>query len=57
MPSSWPFIHKYQDERGRSYTGKETFPLEEAGRWKEGDRVTICYDRRRPSQSIWVGTP
>lgn len=48
--------YTYQDERGRSYTGKETFPPEEAGRWKEGDRITIRYDRRRPGQSIWVGT-
>lgn len=48
--------YEYQDERGRSHTGKETFPPEEAGRWKEGDRVTIRYDRRRPGQSILVGT-
>ena len=29
---------------------------EEAARWKEGDRVTIRYDRRNPGNSIWVGT-
>lgn len=49
--------YEYQDERGRAHTGKDTFPPEEAGQWKEGDRVTIRYDRRRPDQSIWVGTP
>lgn len=49
--------YEYQDERGRSYTGKETFPPDEAGRWKQGDRVTIRYDRRRPHQSIGIGTP
>lgn len=48
--------YEYQDERGRSHTGKEAFSPEEAGRWKEGDRVTIRYDRRRPDQSTWVGT-
>lgn len=48
--------YQYQDEHGRSYTGEETFAPEEAGRWKEGGRVTIRYDRQRPSHSLWVGT-
>ena len=48
--------YEYRDERGRSHAGKETFPPEEAARWKEGDRVTIRYDRRNPGNSIWVGT-
>jgi hypothetical protein len=48
--------YQYQDERGRSYTGKETFAPEEAGGWKEGDRVTIRYDRKRPEISVWVRT-
>jgi len=47
--------YQYQDERGRSYTGTETFPPQEADRWKAGDRVTIRYDRRRPNRSLWVG--
>lgn len=49
--------YQYRDERGRTYTGKESFPPEEADRWKEGDRVTIRYDRRRPNLSIWIGKP
>ena len=48
--------YEYRDERGRSHSGKEMFPPEEAARWKEGDRVTIRYDRRNPGNSIWVGT-
>jgi hypothetical protein len=48
--------YTYHDDRGRAHTGKETFPPEEAVRWKEGDRVTIRYDRRHPAQSIWIGT-
>jgi hypothetical protein len=49
-------LYHYQDDRGRSHTGKEYFSPEEAGRWKQGDRVTIRYDRRRPQHSIWIGT-
>lgn len=49
--------YQYRDERGRSYTGKETLPPEEADGWKAGDRVTIRYDRRRPNLSIWIGNP
>ena len=48
--------YEYRDERGRSHSGKEMFPPEEAARWKEGDRVTIRYDRRKPDHNIWVGT-
>ncbi len=48
--------YESRDKRGRSHAGKETFPPEEAARWKEGDRVTIRYDRRKPDHSIWVGT-
>lgn len=47
--------YEYQDERGRSHTGKETFLPEEAARWKEGDRINIRYDRHKPGHSIWVG--
>jgi len=50
-------LYHYQDDRGRSHQGKEYFSPEEAGRWKQGDQVTIRYDRRRPNKSIWIGTP
>ncbi len=50
-------LYHYQDDRGRSHTGKEYFSPEEAGRWKQGDQVTIRYDRRRPQHSIWIGNP
>lgn len=49
--------YEYQDDRGRSHAGKEMLSPEEADRWKEGDRVTIRYDRRRPNLSIWIGKP
>lgn len=49
--------YRYQDDRGQSYSGKETFSPEEAARWKEGDRTTVRYDRRKPAQSIWIGAP
>jgi len=48
-------LYDYQDDRGRSYQGKEYFPPEEAGQWKQGDQVTIRYDRKRPHHSIWIG--
>lgn len=48
-------LYHYQDDRGRSHTGKEYFSPEEAGRWKQGDQVSIRYDRRRPQHSIWLG--
>lgn len=50
-------LYHYQDDRGRSHTGKEYFSPEEAGRWKQGDQVTIRYDRRRPQYSFWIGNP
>ena len=52
----WAIHYEYRDERGVPYTGKESFSPEEAMRWKEGDRVTIRYDRRRPDRSLWVGS-
>jgi hypothetical protein len=50
-------VYRYQDEQGRSHSGKETFSPEEAEGWKEGTRVAVRYDRRKPNHSIWVGTP
>ncbi len=50
-------LYHYQDDRGRSHTGKEYFSPEEAGRWKQDDQVTIRYDRRRPQHSLWIGRP
>jgi hypothetical protein len=47
--------YRYQDDRGRSYTGKEYLSLEEAARWKEGDQATVRYDRQKPNRSIWIG--
>jgi hypothetical protein len=50
-------LYRYEDDRGKSHNGKEYFSPEEAGQWKQGDRVTIRYDRRRPQHSIWIGNP
>lgn len=52
----WVVRYDYRDERGNVHEGQEDVSPEEALRWKEGDRVTIRYDRRRPDRSLWVGS-
>jgi hypothetical protein len=52
----WTARYEYRDGAGAVHTGSETFPPEEADAWKEGDRISVRYDRRRPDRSVWTGT-
>jgi hypothetical protein len=45
---------EFRDYQGRVQTGRTGYlPLDEAMRWKAGDRVAIRYNRDRPAQSLW----
>ena len=47
-------VYEFRDDRGEKRTGKGPYmPLDEAERWKSGDRITIKYDRDRPQRSVW----
>lgn len=46
--------YEFRDERGETRTGLSAYlPIDDATRWKPGDRITIKYDRDRPTVSIW----
>ena len=49
--------YRYQDDRGQVQRGSEHLSPEDAAQWKEGDKVAIRYDRRRPDRSLWIGKP
>jgi len=51
----WRARYRYQDEAGRHHTGQTILSPEDAMRWKEGDTVSVRYDRKRPEASVWVG--
>ena len=53
----WLIRYQYQDDRGQAQRGSEHLSPEDAEQWKEGDHVTIRYDRRRPDRSLWIGKP
>jgi hypothetical protein len=51
-------VYEFHDDRGERRTGKGPYmSVEEAQRWKAGDRITIKYDRDRPQHSIWEPAP
>jgi hypothetical protein len=47
-------VYEFRDDGGGTRTGRGPYmPVDEAGRWKTGDHITIKYDRDRPQHSIW----
>jgi hypothetical protein len=45
---------EFRDYQGRVQTGRSGYlPLDDAMRWKAGDRAAIRYDRDRPGESLW----
>lgn len=51
-------VYEFRDDRGERRTGKGPhMGVEEAQRWKPGDRITIKYDRDRPQHSVWDPVP
>lgn len=48
--------YTYRDGQGAEHEGDSGYlEWEEASRWKEGDRVAIRHDPRRPAESVWLG--